>query len=111
MSLHTRSVTLVALLLGLGPDLRAADEKPARTDVHGDPLPRGAIARLGTSRLQHAGRVHAIAYSPDGKWLASAGADKAIRFWDAENGKPGLTLGNHEHAVHRLAFVPAGKGK
>ncbi len=111
MGLNARSLTAMALLFSMAWDPCEADEKRARTDLHGDPLPAGAIARLGTSRLQHAGLVHTLVYSPDGKWLASAGADKVIRLWDAETGKTSLSLEGHEGAVRSLAFVPAGEGK
>jgi RNA polymerase sigma factor (sigma-70 family) len=92
-------------------DPGAAGENPAGTDLYGDPLPAGAIARLGTSRLQHDGKVNALAYSPDNKWLASTGADAVIRLWDAETGKAGLELRGHQGAIHCLAFVPTGEGK
>jgi len=88
-----------------------AGANPTSADLYGDPLPKGGIARLGTSRLQHGGKVNTLAYSPDGKWLASAGADAVIRLWDAETGKAGFELQGHQGAVHCLAFVPAGEGK
>src|SRR5260370_5317324 len=42
-----------------------------RVDGHGDALPAGAIARLGTPRWRH--RANMIAYSPDGNYLAATG--------------------------------------
>jgi WD40 repeat protein len=111
MALNARSLMAVALLFGMAWCPCGADEKTARTDLHGDPLPAGAIARLGSSRLKHAGCAYALVYSPEGKWLASGGADKVIRLWDADTGKPGLRLAGHEDTIYSLAFVPAGEGK
>src|SRR5262245_13282202 len=48
-------------------------------------LPPGAAVRLGDGRLLHAGRVLAIAFSPDGKTLISA-AEDGLRCWDLATG-------------------------
>jgi len=62
--------------------------KPAvRLDAHGDPLPEGVVARLGTVRLRHGGSITCIEYSPDGKRIASGGHDQRVRIWDATDGK------------------------
>ena len=86
--------------------------KPLRFDRSGDPLPPGAIARLGTTRLRHFGNVHGafgVAFSPDGKVLASVGEDRRIRLWDAATGRPLRTLAGHEDTISRIAFAPTGK--
>lgn len=111
MAFNAHSQFAAVLLFALACGLCAADERAERTDSYGDPLPAGAIARLGTSRLQHGGQIDALIYSPDGKWLASAGADPVIRIWDAETGKAALSLEGHQAAVRGLAFVPVGEGK
>jgi WD40 repeat protein len=73
--------------LFLPPPTRA--ETP-RTDDHGDPLPSGAVARLGTLRLRHVVRdgsgAACVAFSPDGKTLVSGG-DVGLRVWDVATGK------------------------
>jgi RNA polymerase sigma factor (sigma-70 family) len=61
-------------------------ERQARLDRLGDPLPRGAIMRLGTARLRQPLGVTAIAFAADGKQLVSAGNHR-IRVWDSATGK------------------------
>jgi WD40 repeat protein len=62
-------------------------ETPRPVDSQGDPLPRGARARLGTTRFRHGGPVYLLRCLSDGKTLVSYGADSMLRFWDAGTGK------------------------
>jgi WD40 repeat protein len=59
-------------------------------DIYGDPLPAGAIARLGTLRLRHLVRDYSgaacVAFAPDGKTLVSGG-DVGALVWDVATGK------------------------
>src|SRR5689334_6370209 len=76
----------VLLLAAVGTGTASAAEKKPRTDLYGDPLPPGALARLGTIRLRH--RAATIAYSADGKTLLSfSRGDKTIRQWDPATGR------------------------
>jgi RNA polymerase sigma factor (sigma-70 family) len=59
---------------------------PVRVDEQ-EPLPAGAVARLGTSRLHHGGAIFFAAYTPDGKALLTAGLDQTVRLWDLASGK------------------------
>jgi WD40 repeat protein len=72
---------LIPLLILTGP-LAAAP----LTDAHGDPLPKGAVARLGTIRYR-LGEVGEFALSPDGKTLA-AESSTGVFLWDIETGLP-----------------------
>ncbi len=56
----------------------------------------------------HTGRVFDFAFSPDGRWLASAGADGTIRLWDPRTGREQLVLRGHHDRVIHLAFSPGG---
>jgi RNA polymerase sigma factor (sigma-70 family) len=57
-----------------------------RVDAEGVPLPPGVLARLGSSRMRHAGLVYHVIFAPDGKTLASSSAD-GVRVWAAETGR------------------------
>ncbi len=89
-------VLFTGFLLGL--NLHAEAPKEPRRDVLGDPLPDGAVARLGTLRLKHAplsgppysnSIVDKVAFSPDGKRFASLDLynSATVRLWNTATGK------------------------
>lgn len=90
-----------------GEPQQAASEERPRTDLHGDPLPPGAVARLGTVRFRHEGWIGGFALSPDGRTLAAA-AGKSAAFWDLATGRLTRRL-SFNRDVHCLAFAPDGK--
>ena len=57
----------------------------------------------------HKGPVFGVAFSPDGKRLATASSDHTAKIWDADNGQELLTLRGHEGPVFSVAFSPDGK--
>lgn len=80
-----------------------------RTDQQGDPLPEGAVARLGTTRLRVGGWVHGLDFSPDGRFLASGAVDDTVRIWEVATGKESRRLGGHDSWVTSVAYSPDGK--
>jgi WD40 repeat protein len=61
------------------------------------------------SRLSgHQRGVNALAFSPDGRSLASAGADRCIKIWDPTTGKQRATLSDHIGWVKSIVFSPDG---
>src|SRR5262249_59870872 len=50
------------------------------------PLPRGVLARIGSSRLRHTSQVASIAFSADGRWIASPDGNGTACVWDAATG-------------------------
>src|SRR5262245_61909846 len=101
-----RRFALVALLIA-GP--AAHGQEPQRTDALGDPLPTGAVRRLGSARLRHGQSLQSIAISPDGKYLASGGFGRNIILWDPTTGKELRQLIGLERGVYAVVFSPDGK--
>jgi WD40 repeat protein len=113
---------VVAAGLGLvgGPWLAAVPRAlpvpsaPPRVDRQGDPLPPGALFRLGTARLRHPHGVRAIAFAPDGKTLASAGWKQDVWLWDLASGKAvrriaGPRIAGPTTGMNAIAFTPDGQ--
>jgi WD40 repeat protein len=80
-------------------------------DAHGDPLPPGALVRVGTARFRHGNHVSCIAFSPDGKIVASGGWNGRVCLWEAATGRLLRSLDSSQpgQLIFGLAFAPDGK--
>ncbi len=72
----------------------------------GPPEPRALRALLGTG---HGRPVNCVAWSPDGRLLASGSDDSTVKIWDAASGRPLQTLEGHKHHVSSVAWDPSGE--
>ena len=57
----------------------------------------------------HSSWVRCIAFSPDGRMIASGSHDATIRLWDTGSGQCIETMRGHSNCVWSVAFNPAGK--
>jgi hypothetical protein len=67
-----------------------------------------ATSSKEVARMNHEDRVFSVAFSPDGKYLATASMDNTARVWEATSGKEVARM-NHEDDVSSVAFSPDGK--
>jgi WD40 repeat protein len=56
--------------------------------------------------LGHKDVVISVAFSPDGKYLASGSKDKRVKLWNVESQKEVNTLNGHSNWVWSVAFSP-----
>jgi WD40 repeat protein len=56
----------------------------------------------------HQDLIHAVAFSPDGKLLATCSYDRLVKLWDVASSKLVRELKDHSDAVYGVAFHPKG---
>jgi WD40 repeat protein/tRNA A-37 threonylcarbamoyl transferase component Bud32 len=80
-------------------------EQPPSVAVAPVPLNPGEIRRLEGSQ----GEVWGLDFSPDGRHIISAGADKTLRLWDVNRGVIVRAFEGHTDSVLRVKFMPGGR--
>jgi WD40 repeat protein len=68
--------------------------------------PPELVAVLGAHRQRHWGQVLSVAWSPDGKRIASSGTDYVIRIWDTATMRERAVFGGATAAVRKVVFTP-----
>jgi RNA polymerase sigma factor (sigma-70 family) len=83
--------SVLGLLPRADPPVKTSLAAPAQRSTDPSPseerLPKGALGRLGSTRFRHGFGIGTIAYSRDGKLLASAGNGRSLCLWDARTGR------------------------
>ena len=67
------------------------------------------MAGMSYTYRGHSSSVYAVAWSPDGKRIASGSDDKTVQVWDAANGGHVFTYRGHSNLVYAVAWSPDGK--
>jgi WD40 repeat protein len=104
----------LVLIFSLGYSALADDKpapeskKPARTDLYGDPLPPGALARMGTVQLRQLTGGVGTAFSPDSTVLATTDGN-SLRLWSMASGKLLLQVKDDHEWWGPVLFSPDGK--
>ncbi|HEX6183963.1 MAG TPA: TIR domain-containing protein [Pyrinomonadaceae bacterium] len=57
----------------------------------------------------HRGRITRLAWSPDGRTLASSSTDRTVKLWDAETGQLRRTYAGHIYPAVQVAWSPDGE--
>jgi len=110
MSLQQRrGLSAVLLVLFCASVSRPESPVSHRMDAHGDPLPLGALARLGTVRLRPGNSAKRVAFSVDGKVFATEEEPGTIRFWDLKTEKEIRSVQVPGRFVTALTISPDGR--
>ncbi len=95
----------------LSPDERVLAVGGLLTKGYGEPIRLHDFESGEVSGLLegHGNVINDLAFSPDGRTLASGSADHKVRLWDVAAKQPGHVLRGHTDDVYAVAFSPDGK--
>jgi hypothetical protein len=92
------------LAVASGEASQAAEVRIYVVPLDGLPDPKSEQVLSG-----HKDLVYDLAFSPDGKVLATCGYDRLIKLWDVATGKELNTLKDHSDTIYGVAFSPDGQ--
>jgi len=88
-------------------------EREARRQAAAERRKERDLANINVPQLTipiaHSMSIWAVAYSSDGRMLASGSMDNTVKLWDVASGRELKTLGGHTREVRSLVFSPDGK--
>jgi WD40 repeat protein len=88
-------ILLVCPLLALALIADGGQGQTVAKDLYGDPLPAGALARLGTLRFRHEAPIAFAVFLPGGKSVLSVGNDGVASVWEFPSGKTVRRFATH----------------
>src|SRR5262245_23960436 len=100
-------LALLALVM-VSPARQEASQPPPRAEPSGQSLPHGAIRRLGVLPYRADGPIACMAFSPDGKTIATGGYSGDIYVWDSTTGNRLRRIDTSQQWIFCLAFAPDG---